>query len=108
MHAIDPSALSTSSEELDFRLCGTVEGIEFWIHLQRGQQLRCVITEAALQDHYGADVDDPSSWLDAFVRHRDDIERRALAASARRDDVHVVIVNDADGKLIVSAGRCRS
>jgi hypothetical protein len=107
MHAID-SAFRSLTDEPAFQLCATVRGVEFWIPLQRGHQLRCVITDAALKDHYGADDDDPASWLGAFERHRGEIEHRALAASARRDDVHVVIVTDSEGKLTVSAGRCRT
>ena len=87
------------------RLCGTVEGVEFWIRLPGGRHLRCVITESALQGHFGAEGDQPESWLDAFARHRGDIEGCALAASARRENVHVVLVTDSDGRLRASVGR---
>lgn len=87
------------------RLCHSIEGVEFWIPLPRGQRLRCVITEAALQGHYGADAAPPQAWLNAFERHRRDIEARALDASGRRVDVHVVLVTDAYGRLKATAGR---
>lgn len=88
------------------RLCRMVEGVEFWIPLPLGRQLRCVITEAALQGHYGAQDDRPESWLSAFARHRREIERCALDACARRADVHVVLVNDPDGRLKSLLGHC--
>ena len=90
------------------RLCGTVEGVEFWIRVPCGRHLRCVITESALHGHFGAEGDRPESWLDAFARHRRDIEGHALAASARREDVHVVLVTDLEGRLRASVGRCAS
>ena len=88
------------------RLCATVEGVEFWIRLTTGRLLRCVITESALQGHYGAEDERPQSWLGAFAQHRPDIEAGALAASAHRDDVHVVIANDSEGRLRTSVGPC--
>ena len=88
------------------RLCGSVEGVEFWVAQPRGRPLRCVITEAALQCHCGAVDERPESWMSAFLRYRDDIEGRALAATERRDNVHVVIVTDSEGRLKAAAGRC--
>lgn len=90
------------------RLCPTVEGVEFWIPLPHDRRVRCVITEAALQSHYGADSELPESWIAAFARHRRDIEARALRAAGRREDVHVVLVNDDLGQLRATAGRCIS
>lgn len=106
MDQLDLSAGSKTHAELAPRLCGTVEGVEFWIRLPRGQVLRCVITETALHGHYGAEDDRPESWLSAFAHHRRDIEARALAATARREDVRVVLVNDLEGTLKISLGRC--
>lgn len=91
----------------DPRLSGTVDGVEFWLRLARGHAMRCVITDGALQRHYGA-TGEPASWIRAFLRHHADIAGRALAASARRDDVHVVLLNDATGALKAVAGRCVS
>ena len=108
MNPLDLADESTTHAGLAPRLCGAVEGVEFWIRLPNGRHLRCVITETALQGHFGAEVDRPDSWLSAFARHRGDIESRALAASARRDDVHVVLVNDSEGRLRTSVGRCGS
>jgi len=88
------------------QLCTTVEGVVFWVRLPRGHHVRCLITDGALERHYGAQAERPDTWLQAFMRHRRDIEARALAASGRRDDVHVVLVNDSLGVLRASAGRC--
>jgi hypothetical protein len=106
MHAIETPSRPARCAAPPPRLCGTVEGVEFWIPLPNGRRLRCVITEAALQGHYGAEADRPESWLFAFARHRPDIEDRVLAAAARREDVHVVLVTDSDGRLKASVGPC--
>ncbi len=89
----------------DPRLSGTVDGVEFWVRLPRGHAMRCVTADGALQRHYGA-TDEPASWIAAFARHQRDIEKHAMTASARREDVHVVILNDAAGVLQAVAGRC--
>ena len=87
------------------RLSQTVEGVEFWIASDKGARTRCVITEGALRGHYAAG-EGADSWLEAFESHQPDIEARALAACARRDDVHVVIATDLCGELKTIAGRC--
>ena len=89
----------------DPRPCDSVQGVEFWIESPLGGRLRCVITEAALQTHFGA-TEQELSWLSAFMTHRRDIEQLARQALARREDVHVVLVNDSDGRLRASVGRC--
>ena len=99
---------SATREVPPTRLCSTVEGVEFWIRSPGGHPLRCVITETALQGHYGAEQDRPASWMDAFERHHVDIEGRALAACAHRDDMHVVLVTDSEGRLKAAVGRCAS
>lgn len=104
MDQLDIPIRATARKVPPPRLCPTVEGVEFWIRSPSGGRLRCVITETALQGHYGAEEDRPASWLDAFAQHRVDIEGRALVASARRDDVHVVLVTDAEGRLKISVG----
>ena len=105
MDELDLASCSTARATPPPRLCHTVEGVEFWIRSPSGQPLRCVITESALQGHYGAEDDRPASWLAAFTQHHADIEGRALAASARRDDVHLVLVIDSEGRLKTSVGR---
>ena len=106
MHSLDMPMCSVARDDFAPRLCATIEGVEFWLAVSRGRRLRCVIAESALQAHYGAQAEDPSSWMKAFARHRHDIEARALAAAARRDDVHVVLVNDSAGQLKSAVGRC--
>jgi hypothetical protein len=88
------------------RLCGTVEGVEFWISRPDGTPLRCVVTAPALRQHFGAEDDTPAAWMAAFFLHRRAVEARALAASRRRDDVRVVLVTDDEGELRAAAGRC--
>lgn len=88
------------------RPCASVEGIEFWIQSSGNAILRCVITDPVLQNHYGAEGRNAASWMVAFMRHRTDIERRALDGAGGRDDVHVVLINDATGRLKAAAGRC--
>lgn len=77
----------------------------FWIRSPHGQPLRCVITDAALQSHFGAAADG-ASWVDAFLQNRTDIERRARDATGRREDVHVVLLTDTGGRLRAAVGRC--
>lgn len=86
------------------RLCGTVAGVEFWLRQPGSRDLRCVITDGALSGHYGAGSE-PGSWIEAFMCHRQDIEKRALAGTGRRHDVHVVLLNDALGQLQCAAVR---
>ena len=88
------------------RLCETIEGVEFSICLAAGKRIRCIVSDAALQTHFGAEAM-PESWLDAFARHRVDIEGCALVASARRGAACVVFLNDSAGRLKVVAGGCR-
>ncbi len=107
MRDLDLPVRPQESALRDPQLCGTVDGVEFWVRQPRIRDMRCVITDTALTRHYGA-TDEPASWLVAFLRHRPDIENRALAASGRRDDVHVVLLNDAAGVLKAATGRCVS
>ncbi len=104
MHPPDTATPKPAGDTSPPRLSGTVEGVEFRIVLAHERHLRCVITESALRVHFGARPDDPGSWLEAFRRHRIDIECHALAAAARRDGVHVVLLRDSSGRLKSVAG----
>jgi hypothetical protein len=108
MPQLDSPVRTTCRDLPERRLCEAVEGVEFWVALRDGGRLRCVIIGAALHRHYGAHEEAQQSWLEAFDRHRDDIEARALQASGRRDDVHVVILNDGAGVLRAVANRMRT
>jgi len=86
-------------------LCGSVQGIEFWIESPRGKPLRRVITEAALQARFGA-AETEQSWLEAYEQHRVEIEGRARRALASQEDVYVVLLTDPEGRLKTAVGRC--
>ena len=105
MAELAPSTRPPQARRRVPRRCGTVDGVEFWLREGPCRDVRCVITDGALERHYGA-TDDPTSWLSAFLRHRGDIEKRALAAAQQRADVHVVLLVDPTGDLKAAAGRC--
>lgn len=108
MTAIVHSSQEQALAEMPPRLCASVEGVEFWIALSTGRRVRCVITEAALRVQYDAQEDRPDSWMASFERHRVAIERRALLATGRREDVRVVVLHETAGRFLASAGRCMS
>lgn len=105
MPNLDAPARRKTRAVVERRLCEVVEGVEFWIELRGVGRLRCMITGVALHRHYGAQEDEPRSWLASFDRHCGDIEARAVDASGRREDVHVVILCDAAGALRTLASR---
>jgi hypothetical protein len=105
MHLLDLPARPAANDVPLPHPCESVQGVEFWIRSASGRRLRCVITEAALQAHYGA-IETEESWVEAFLRHRADIELRACDATGRREDVHVVLLTDSDGRLKTAVGRC--
>lgn len=59
----------------DIQLCGIVEGVEAVLQVGAGV-VRVVVTAPALQEDFGA-TEQASSWLGAFQKSADSIQKRA-------------------------------
>lgn len=77
----------------DPRNCDVIRGVEFWVAYQGDSDLfRAVIAAEALQERYGAG-DSAESWLEAFFRHRETIERQARLAFQKSGGLPFVAIS---------------
>ena len=80
-----------------FGLCGACPGVDFVTTTASGGRVPCTVSAAVLHHYYGAAHDVPSSWLSAFLRHRQHIDEQIIAALGGRENVDRVFFNHAAG-----------
>ena len=76
------------------KLCGIVQGVQFTITSDDERPLKAIILRDALEQYFGAD-EEPQTWLSAYLRHQDIIDR-AAAERHRRDSALTLTVLRAD------------